>query len=278
MRIQTYSAGGVFFFRQVRIAGSLLLLLLAVYCPSMNGQSARQSQAPTDLSNLPKAMADLRSGVFSAYDLELVARIHALEAINPLEKQFSREQDLSMKLKIANTLSRLGDANSEYWDYLAAHATEAINRNEPNPFRFDKNGKVLPQQPSDAYLAWARQKHLDAKTAYRELTLNDIAAIIDLASSGDRRSIPLLRKALTSKNPFMQINAALGLADLDDRQSIPLIIHACEKAPKEVAAMIAESLVYFDDNDAQHAVDSYVPPKTAKILREARAQGKTPFR
>jgi len=41
--------------------------------------------------------------------------------------------------------------------------------------------------------------------------------------------------------------------------------------------MIATAPVYFDDSDAQNAVDKFVPKETARILREKRAQGKTPF-
>ena len=39
-------------------------------------------------------------------------------------------------------------------------------------------------------------------------------------------------------------------------------------------AIITECLVYFDDPDAQSAVDVYVPQERAKILREGKAQGK----
>lgn len=67
---------------------------------------------------------------------------------------------------------------------------------------------------------------------------------------------------------------ASGLAELQDKDSIALIIEACERAPAEAARVIAESLVYFDDPDAQRAVDQYIPKERAKILRDAKAHGK----
>ena len=75
----------------------------------------------------------------------------------------------------------------------------------------------------------------------------------------------------------VQNNARL-LAEIQDKDSIPLIIEACKRAPAAAAAVIAESLVYFDDTEAQRAVDMYVPKDRAKIIREAKAQGKkTPW-
>ena len=50
---------------------------------------------------------------------------------------------------------------------------------------------------------------------------------------------------------------------------------ACRKAPADAAAVIAESLVYFDDNTAQSAVDQFIPNDRAKIYRDARAHGNT---
>jgi hypothetical protein len=64
------------------------------------------------------------------------------------------------------------------------------------------------------------------------------------------------------------------LQQIQDTESIPLIVEACKKAPPAAAASIAEPLIYFDDAEAQGAVDTYVPKDRAKILREARAQGK----
>jgi len=99
-----------------------------------------------------------------------------------------------------------------------------------------------------------------------------------LGLTGDRRAIPLLRQALLSPNHMIEAAAAEGLAEIQDKDSIPFIIEACKRAPAVAAPLIAESLICFDDAEAQSAVNTYIPKDRAKILREARAQGKkTPY-
>lgn len=118
---------------------------------------------------------------------------------------------------------------------------------------------------------------MSVQQAWNAATFEAVGAIIDLGSSDDQRAVPLLREALASKNGSIEVAAAQGLAELHDSDSIPEIIKACESAPKEVASLIAEYLVYFDDPAAQRAVDEYVPRSTAQELREDRAGGKTPY-
>ncbi len=71
--------------------------------------------------------------------------------------------------------------------------------------------------------------------------------------------------------------AAKGLAVIQDEGSIPLIIEACKRAHPGDAIPIAESLIYFNDDDAQAGADLYLPREYSRALREARANGKTPF-
>ncbi len=75
----------------------------------------------------------------------------------------------------------------------------------------------------------------------------------------------------------MEANAAKGLAQIHDEGSVPLIVDACNRAPKELAGLIAQSLVYFDDPAAQKAVATYVDDASAKTMREARANGMNVF-
>jgi PBS lyase HEAT-like repeat len=98
-----------------------------------------------------------------------------------------------------------------------------------------------------------------------------------LGWSREARAIPLLRLALLSPNHMIEIFAAKGLAEIGDKDSIPFIIDASKKAPKEAASVIAESLVYFDDNSAQSAVDQYIPKDQAKICRDAETHGPMPL-
>jgi hypothetical protein len=71
--------------------------------------------------------------------------------------------------------------------------------------------------------------------------------------------------------------AASGPALIHDRESIPLIVEACRKAPADEAALIGRALMYFDDTDAQRAVDVYVPKPMAEAYRDGRADGHGPF-
>lgn len=241
------------------------------------GQQTHDLPYTKDPANLPKALSNLQTGDYSGLDAELVARMGATQATPMLKEQFNRAKDAHTKAKLANALVRLKDPDDTYWNYLAARATEAINRGEPDPFRYDSNGKVVADRPSEAFEAWAKQHNLDSNTAFYQFVWEDISATMELATSKDQRAISLLRKALSSPITEVQATAASGLADLGDKDSIPLIIESCKRARTEAAGAIAESLVYFDDQSAQRAVDVYVPPQTAKILREAHAHGKTPF-
>ena len=79
---------------------------------------------------------------------------------------------------------------------------------------------------------------------------------------------------------MIQTAAAYGLAELGDEASIPLIIAACEKAPKEVSSLMAESLIYFDNNTAQKAADKFVAPGTQAYSRAEgqRTKAEAPYR
>lgn len=97
--------------------------------------------------------------------------------------------------------------------------------------------------------------------------------MLELADTGDPRGIPLLRRALQSRNYMIAVFAAKGLVQIQDKDSIPLIIAACQRASTGFASEIAKSLIWFDDPRAQTAVDTYVAEGTRRLLRDARAQG-----
>jgi len=82
-----------------------------------------------------------------------------------------------------------------------------------------------------------------------------------------------LRRALQSHNYQIVAWAAKGLAQIQDKQSIPLIVAAAQKAPTGYNSLIAESLIYFDDAQAQSAADQLIPKEKATMHREARARG-----
>lgn len=91
------------------------------------------------------------------------------------------------------------------------------------------------------------------------------------------RGIPLLRQALASINPLIRIIAAKGLAQLHDKESVPLIIAVCKKTSASERTALAESLLYFDDPQAQTYAALNLPKKTYLSLRQRIAQGHTPL-
>jgi HEAT repeat protein len=101
--------------------------------------------------------------------------------------------------------------------------------------------------------------------------------VLLLGETGDPRGIPLLRRALQSHNYQIVAWAAKGSALIQDKQSIPLIIAAVQRAPPEDKSLIAESLIYFDEAQAQGAVETYVPKDKATLARAERARGRGVF-
>jgi HEAT repeat protein len=131
------------------------------------------------------------------------------------------------------------------------------------------------RQPSPEFEAWVKSTGAVPETAAENSLYYFPGRIALLGWSRDPRAVLYLRDGLSSRNYMIQIAAAKGLAEIGDQNSIPLIIEACRKAPKEVAEAIAESLIYFDDEVAQAAVDRFIPKDIAKIYRDARANGNT---
>ena len=227
------------------------------------------------------AIAKVKSGDFGPIHVEIIAEAKAVEAIPILKEQFVRNQNERDKTKIAQALVKLGDKDDTYWDFLVQLATPAVESDAPDFMSFDEQGKMVPG-PSPAFLAWAQAHNIspesvakDGLSAVEEQVYGLPGKVTLLGATGDRRAIPLLRRALLSPNHLIEAAAADGLAEIQDKESISYIVAACQRAPAEVASAIAEALVYFDDPQAQGAVDTYVPRERAKQLREGKAQGKT---
>jgi HEAT repeat protein len=214
-----------------------------------------------DRANVPDAIAKVESGEFGAVHVDLIARAGAVEAIPILKQQFARVEDPFLKAKIASALVKMGEKDNTYWQYLVKLATRAVESDAPD-------------FASPEFETWVKARNLSPSETEEQMFLLP-GAVGLLALTGDLRAVPLLRRALLSSNHLTEIAAAMGLAELHDKESIPLIIEACKKASPEIAAVIAESLVYFDDNSAQSAVDQYIPEDRARVYRDARAHGKT---
>lgn len=147
-----------------------------------------------------------------------------------------------------------------------------MNSDAPNLLDVDAKGKSNGLSPK--FVAWAVAHNLSPGEAAENAEYIIPGEVAMLGLTGDRRAIPLLRRALQSPNYFIEVQAANALAQLGDKSSIPLIISACKQAPADAASLLAEALVYFDDQSAQSAVDAYIPKDSAKSLRDGRAAGK----
>ncbi len=248
------------------LALGIMLSLFPIY-----GQATQYT--PDELDG---ALATAKSGDVSPRDVEVIARAKAVQAIPPLEVQFARTTDPDTKMKIADGLVRLGDKNNTYWSFLLQQATLAVDSDLPDPFR-DSQGNSTGRQLSPEFNTWVQAHDTDASTAIHSALYELPGKVLLLGETGDPRGIPLLRRALQSHNYQIVAWAAKGLALIQDKQSIPLIIAAVKRAPPEDNPLIAESLIYFDDAQAQSAVDTYMPNDKATLARAERARGRGVF-
>jgi HEAT repeat protein len=254
---------------------ALLTLTGVAYGQEEQGQSNTLAYA-ANKANVPDAIAKVKSGDFNGVHVEIIAEAGAAEAIPILKEQFARSQDPFLKAKIASAVVRLGDKDNTYWDFLVKLATPAVESDAPDFMNYDSDGRAKPG-PSPEFVAWAKAHNVSPQSVGEDSLYWLPAKVLLLGSTSDPRAIPLLRRALLSPNHQIEVAAALGLAETRDEDSIPLIIEACRRAPAEAAAVIAKSLVYFDDPQAQGAADEYIPKDMAKQDREARARGEKPL-
>jgi hypothetical protein len=255
-----------------------MLVLIGTFAHAQAGQKQPPNSAPgvsdeQGADSIAKAREDTPESI---YYVEEIARQGQVEAVPMLEEKFGRTKDALDRGHIASALVRLGDRNDPYWNFLVKEARAAIESGMPDFGGYDPQGNSVPG-PSPEFTAWAQAHNLSLAAAQDRVRVLG-GAVTFLAITRDPRAIPLLRQALSVPSYIMQTQAAYGLVSIPDPGSIPLIIDACKRAPAEARALIATSLVYFDDPEAQSAVDKYVTKDMAKALREGRAKGKkTPW-
>ena len=240
-----------------------------------SGQSKREQLEKHYGISVAEATDQLKSGKITLIHLDLIGQSGALDAIPDLRKQFTVSQDEQEKAKIAQVLVKLGEKDNKYWEYLSLRARRAVESDAPDVFIHDGQGKVQSGL-SPEFILWAKS-HGDLADSAQEIVYINPAMVRLLGATMDQRAIPLLRKALLSPNYLVENAGAEGLAELQDKDSIPLIIEAVKKAPAEAGMLLAQSLVYFDDPQAQLAVDTYIPAEFARLLRAAKAKGRRPF-
>jgi PBS lyase HEAT-like repeat len=231
-----------------------------------HGQATKTTPSELDI-----ALANAKSGDISGRDVVVIANAGAVQAIPALEEQFKRATDVDTKVSIASGLVKLKDRDDTYWNFLLEQATIAVDSNIPDSNFSESEGKMMIRTPE--LQTWADTHNVSINTAYQYSRFDIPSKVLQLAMSGDARSIPLLQRALQARNYLIVVYAAKGLAQIQDKQSIPLIIAAARKAPTGHNWGVAEALVFFDDAQAQSAVDTYMPKDRAKMYRELRARG-----
>jgi len=248
------------------------VLTVASYGQAPSGQADKITR---DIEKVKRDSPDI-STAEKLFAIKELARAGATQAIPAVEAEFDRTQDKTTKAHIANALVMLGDKNAVYWNFLAGQATLAAETDAPDVV-IDSKGTGTLRQFSPDFLKWAKSHNMTPNDAGLQVTYEFPVYIGLLGETADPRAIPILQRALLSPNFLINAMAAKGLAVAQDKGSIPLIIAACQRAPANTAGAIAEALVYFDDPEAQSAVDTYMPREYAKAARDARANGKKPF-
>ena len=233
-----------------------LHLSLVVMFAILTGESNAQ---PGTLAN---AIDQVEQGNFSYVD-QVVRLAGPERAIPTLEDLFSRIQDLQTRDWIASTLVKIGDKNDTYWHFVTEQARESIESGAPDFQIYDSEG-AASGKPAPEFVAWAKAHNLTEESAEYE----SVFPIGILGATGDRRAIPLLRRALLVPNHMAESVAASALAMLKDKDSMPLIVEACKRAPSNAKSAIALSLLAFRDPEAQSAAEPFLPEGFVKKLHE----------
>jgi hypothetical protein len=253
---------GIYCRRCMHCVGIRYVLLCAIATFSW-----AQGTQPADHA-VENSIAKVRQGRFSVGDIDLVARSGAAKAIPDFKAQFAQTHDVVTKEAIASALVRLGDKEDSYWNFLVDHAKTAIESDMPFPTRFDLQGRIVENQLSPAFVSWTKAHNIPTAAAAETQFFSLPSNVNYLAATNDPRGKALLRTALLSPNYLIQAIAARALARLHDIDSVPLIIEACKKAPSAMAPGIASALVFFDDPQAQRALETYITnPKMLEMLR-----------
>lgn len=259
--------------------------------PARSEKASESNEADRVAEMIEKAKQDTPSSI---YYVVQIADSGAVQALPMLEEKFAHaKSELTVakiesasvsvgdvdKANIACALVRLGDKKDLYFDFLMMQATIALEGDPPEYLSYDDQGKAGPG-PSLESVDWARSHNLPPAAIEEEELLIRPAEVALLGRSGDPRAIPLLRRALRSRNYQIVIAAAKGLAAIQDKDSIPVIMDACKRAPAGAAAAIAAaSLVYFENPEARAGAETYIPRNRLDALRlNGRVPGTDPFR
>jgi hypothetical protein len=144
-------------------------------------------------------------------------------AVVILRQRYRDSFTFSERNRIGGALIKAKE-DSEVWNELLARAEDAV--------RFAPSED---DQPNAELAKWCAERGWEAN-AYRDSLVQSLWTI-----SEDRRALPLMRRALASRNESIVMFAIYGLATAKEISALPAIEEALrkQKSPEELAYVIA---------------------------------------
>lgn len=268
---------------------SLLIGVISALLTMPNSGAAQGRDAIEPLSDQQLLAAFMRKPVgallndyfqgppYPLFAIQRVIDIGNPVAIPSLERAFSQEVHEPAREFLAAALVSLGDPKPEYFEHVARRAATAVASDLPFPVQLGarpQSGEGPPPH-SSAFLSWVRQHGGGLDSALWQATFDLPAAVEALGEAADPRSRPIFLQGLNSPNILIVFAAALGLARLQDDRAVPAIIAAAEREPPEERRMVAKTLLYFANSEAQHAAERLVgdPVRIQRWRVEVRRRG-----
>lgn len=206
--------------------------------------------------------------------------IHALrmkgdkKAIPALREALQKAKGKEARQDIGWALVELGDDDQGAWVTVAGFATSAAEGEGPLPVVFGDDGDIVRGKKNPAFLDWCKANGRDPDQEYREVVYGRPHDVSVVARTQDRRGIPILMRALRSKNPWIVAAAAEGLAKFQHKLATPEIIAACERFPRAAQVLVGQFLVFFGDKTADDAASRFVSDSSILEARRKQAREK----
>lgn len=176
-----------------------------------------------------------------------------------LRDSFSRETQPLTRQSLAAALVRLRDPDSQYFEYSAAWARDAVSSDLPYSCGLNR-GPTLEGRTEFPleFIAWARAHNVTLSDALRRAAIELPAAVEALGEAADHRALAILLRGLSSPNGCIVRTSAFGLARLHDSIAVETIIKACNTLRLEERPLTAKALLYFHSRRAQRAAESII--------------------
>jgi hypothetical protein len=179
--------------------------------------------------------------------------------IPALKRFFQRAATKNNKQVAAMALIRLGLTDSEYFEYLASFAKEAVESDAPSFLPPTPPAQLQIGQPrpklNPEFEAWCLVHGKEMEEEMRKQWTEYPTDVMVLAHAGDPRAAPIFRKGLNSQNGQIVIASASGLAEIGDLADIPLLVQASYQRGNNDIFFTAALLTYAKrGNTARQAV------------------------